>query len=105
MVSTERGDTVTLTCGSLGGPENTFSWVQPPSNTPLSSEASLNVSVSSGRDGGVYICSVRNEAGNDSTDAIINGNEHGLLLVKLEVRVMALFVINLHMDKSLKFVM
>ena len=89
MASTERGDTVTLTCSSLGGPGNTFSWIQPPSNTPISSEASLNVSVSSGRNGGVYRCSVRNEAGNDSTDAIINGNERGLLLIKL--RVMALF--------------
>ena len=64
-----------LTCTGLGGPRNIYSWVQLSSSLQLSSEVSLNVSVSSGRDGGVYRCSVSNDAGNDTADAIIKGNE------------------------------
>ena len=75
VTDSELGDSATLSCSALGGPRNTISWLRPHSSQQLSSEASLVVAVSGGGDGGVYTCSVTNDAGSGSADATINGNE------------------------------
>ena len=80
MATVERGETITLACSSLGGPGNTFTWTQLSTGLQVSSEESLTVSVSSGADGGVYQCLVENDAGNDTADATVIGNDVQVLM-------------------------
>lgn len=73
ITTADRGQTLTLVCSSQGGPGNTFKWTQLSTGIQVSSEDSLTIHVSSGDDGGVYRCSVENDAGSDTADATIIG--------------------------------
>ena len=73
MLTIERGETETLECFVLGGPGNTFAWMQLSTGQQISSEQSLTVTVSSGADGGMYRCSVQNAAGSDTADSTVIG--------------------------------
>lgn len=76
MPTVERGESIILTCTALGGPGNIFSWTQSSTALVISSEAVLTVSISSGGDGGVYRCSVENDAGNGNAFTTIIGMSH-----------------------------
>ena len=63
MVS-NRGENVSFTCTSMGGPKNIYSWAKSGENIANDSVVTLiGIDASSG---GVYTCTVSNFAGNDS---------------------------------------
>ena len=64
MVS-NRGDNVTFTCSSQGGPNNTFQWMRNAQLLDSEREGVLVLTDITGTDGGVYTCVVSNAAGND----------------------------------------
>ena len=63
MISTQ-GNTITLVCSAMGGPNNSFIWTMGGNN--IGNESILNVVNISGSHGGSYICTVSNAAGADS---------------------------------------
>ena len=69
----EYGDTLTLTCGTSGGPDNTFSWSKDNNITSIGNTSILSISPITPADGGVYQCMVSNDAGNSTTNITIYG--------------------------------
>ena len=74
MTTRQIGAVVTLTCAAEGGPGNTFTWTRQPAGAMLGSGESLNVSLTTARDGGVLECNVTNSAGYAVMQSTINGN-------------------------------
>ncbi len=63
--TSNQGDTVALQCTAMGGPDNTFRWLDS-SNSPVSTSAMLILTNVMATDGGVYTCEVNNTAGTSS---------------------------------------
>jgi len=55
-----------LTCNAEGGPDNMFEWRQDAVVIPGANDPVLSIPMVLGSDGGVYNCTVRNDAGNDN---------------------------------------
>ena len=68
-----RGNTEELVCTAQGGPGNTFTWTQQDDSSVVSTEAAINVTVGNASVGGIYQCTVMNNAGNDTTQTTLNG--------------------------------
>ena len=72
----EEGDNVTLTCLSLGGPDNMIQWLKDGMvYGGLTSDTDDNLSltdISVAGDGGVYTCVVSNAAGSDMASVSLN---------------------------------
>ncbi len=66
------GDEATLSCTSLGGPNNTFLWVH--NGSILTHGPRLTLTNITARDGGVYTCVAINNAGigSDTTDVYVH---------------------------------
>ena len=73
------GNVVELTCTTLGGPGNTFSWTFEGVEVGNTSVISVNITAAS--DGGKYVCEVRNAAGNDSNTSEITGELYLVLYI------------------------
>ena len=67
----EYGNNLTLTCGTSGGPDNTFSWFK--EDMSIGNTSILSISSVTPADGGVYQCMVSNDAGNSITNITIYG--------------------------------
>ena len=65
------GDNVIFNCSSLGGPGNSFTWTRQSDGQVVGSEPQLTISDLHAFDGGQYLCTVENSAGNDSTNVIL----------------------------------
>lgn len=65
-----------LTCGALGGPQNSFKWTKVESGLQVGLTAEINVTITSAFSGGEYECFVSNDAGNDSIRTIVNGEHY-----------------------------
>lgn len=61
-----RGDNVTLSCASLGGPGNYYQWQFEAVNVTGGDSETLTLNSVEASDGGQYTCVVSNTAGNDS---------------------------------------
>ena len=99
MTTGQLGAVVTLTCAAEGGPGNTFTWTREPAGAMLGSGESLNVSLTTARDGGVLECNVTNSAGYGVMQSTINGNP-------LEVSKLVTLLVscdNIRDDASLSF--
>ncbi len=70
-MSYSQGDDVTLQCTAMGGPDNTFQWLQ--NGMVLMSENSemLTVMNVTAANGGAYTCEVANAAGTSNTTASV----------------------------------
>ena len=66
-------DNVTFTCGSLGGPGNTFEWSFNGQILSGATDVSLTISNVTASDGGNYTCEVANSAGSGSDAATLTG--------------------------------
>jgi protein tyrosine phosphatase len=66
-----NGSLVTLTCNARGGPSNTFTWTYLRTEEVVSNQ-SVYEFVSDVSTGGIYQCSVQNEAGSDNNTATVN---------------------------------
>ena len=66
-------DNVTFTCGSLGGPGNTFEWSFNGQILSGATDSSLTISNGTASDGGNYTCEVANSAGSGSDAATLTG--------------------------------
>jgi hemicentin len=62
-------DNVTFTCGSLGGPGNSFAWSSNGQIVWGATDSSLTISNVTASDGGNYTCEVTNSAGSGSDAA------------------------------------
>ena len=66
-------DDITFTCGSLGGPGNTFEWSFNGQILSGATDVSLTISNVTASDGGNYTCEVTNSAGSGSDAATLIG--------------------------------
>ena len=66
-------DNVTFTCGSLGGPGNTFEWSFNGQTISGATDSSLTISNVTASDEGTYACEVTNSAGSGSDAATLTG--------------------------------
>ena len=64
-----RGDSTTLVCTAMGGPENTFQWDM--NGRIVANESMLEVNDIDASFGGIYTCTVSNAAGNDSASTTL----------------------------------
>ena len=62
----------TFNCLAMGGPGNEFSWTKVRENTLVVNDSELTLVGLMASDGGQYLCSVENLAGNDSTTVTLN---------------------------------
>ena len=62
---------VTLTCIAQGGPNNMFKWRR--QGVVISNDPVLSIPMVTGSDGGVYQCTVSNDAGSDTATTTIIG--------------------------------
>ena len=63
--------TVNLTCRAQGGPNNMFKWSK--QGVVVSNSSVLEFTVNTGSDGGTYQCTVTNDAGSATTNALVIG--------------------------------
>ena len=66
----------TFMCMALGGPENMFSWTKVRDNAVVVNESELMLVDIMASDGGVYQCSVENQAGSENAIVTLNGKLH-----------------------------
>ena len=66
-----EGDTATLECSSIGGPENMYQWQFNGSNIPGEISPTLVLPSVEGSDGGMYTCVVSNAAGSDNVSTLL----------------------------------
>ena len=67
----ERFGSITFTCSSLGGPNNTYQWQKDTSDLLNETSSLLTVSNVSATDGGTYSCLVSNAAGNETVNSTL----------------------------------
>ena len=70
---------VIFNCMALGGPGNRFSWTKVRDNTVVVNDSELMLVDIMAPDGGVYQCSVENQAGGENATVTLNGNHHVML--------------------------
>ena len=76
-------DDITFTCGSLGGPENTFAWSFNGQIVSGVTDSSLTISNVTASDGGNYTCGVTNIAGSGSDAATLTGERMHFINIEL----------------------
>ena len=69
-IAVVRG-TVTFTCSTQGGPDNTYQWQNDGQDLMNETDTTLTVSNITAMNGGRYTCVVSNAAGNDSATAVL----------------------------------
>ena len=70
-VLTNFNSTTSLTCNAQGGPNNMFVWRR--QGMIVSNSSVLELTMITGSDGGVYECTVTNDAGSDMNSATVIG--------------------------------
>ena len=70
-VLTSFNSTVSLTCSAQGGPNNMFEWSK--QGVIVSNSDVLELTMITGSDGGVYQCTVTNDAGSDTASTSVIG--------------------------------
>ena len=66
---------ITINCSSSGGPDNTYQWqryTDQGSGTIISNSSDLIISNVTVNDGGMYTCTVENEAGEENSTMQLN---------------------------------
>ena len=71
-----RDQIYTLMCLAQGGPGNVFRWEKISGSGIFADTPTLNITVTNASFGGVYQCTVENMAGNDSSNATVNGKTY-----------------------------
>ena len=64
---------VTYTCSADGGLGNTYQWLRLRDNMTVSAEQDLVLDNTNPLDGGMYLCTVTNVAGNTTVMTTLNG--------------------------------
>ena len=72
-ILTSFNSTVSITCGAQGGPNNMFEWRQFPQGVIVSNSDVLELTMITGSDGGVYQCTVTNDAGSGTANTSVIG--------------------------------
>ena len=70
-VLTSFSSTETITCLAEGGPNNMFEWSK--QGVTVSNSDVLELTMITGSDGGVYVCTVTNDAGSDTATTSVTG--------------------------------
>ena len=71
IVFTNFNSTVSLLCGAQGGPNNMFEWSR--LGVIVSNSDVLELTMITGSDGGVYQCTVTNDAGSGTANTSVIG--------------------------------
>ena len=71
-INSFNGSNVILTCSARGGPFNQFQWIYLRTGYIVSTETQYTFT-SSLYTGGEYECEVSNRAGNETDNAVVNG--------------------------------
>ena len=76
-VNSQLGETEELICTAMGGPGNSFNWIKQDDDnmTSTGATARINITVDDVSRGGVYECTVMNNAGNDSAETTLNSKD------------------------------
>ena len=77
-ILTNFSSTVNLTCLALGGPDNMFVWRR--QGMIVTNSSVLELTMITGSDGGVYECTVTNDAGYEMCNSTVFGMCYILLL-------------------------
>ena len=77
-ILTNFNSTINLTCLAQGGPDNMFVWRK--EGMIVSNNSVLELTMITGSDGGVYECTVTNDAGSDMYNTTVFGMCYILLL-------------------------
>ena len=73
-INGNHSNNATFNCTALGGPGNLFSWIKLSSgNIVVFNNSELMLVGLMASDGGEYLCSVENQAGNDNSTITLNG--------------------------------
>ena len=70
-VLTSFSSTVSITCTAQGGPDNMFVWRR--QGMIVSSSSALELTMITGSDGGIYECTVTNDAGSGTANSLVIG--------------------------------
>ncbi len=62
-----------LQCSASGGPDNEFTWIRMLDGEVVGNEMNININIIGAIDGGIYMCTVQNSAGNGSDLLTLNG--------------------------------
>ena len=71
VILTDFNSTVSLTCTAQGGPNNMFEWSK--LGVIVSNNDVLELTMITGSDGGVYQCTVTNDAGSGANSTSVIG--------------------------------
>ena len=71
MILVSFNSTVSLTCMTQGGPNNMFEWSR--QGMIVSNSSVLELPMITGSDGGIYQCTVTNDAGSDVVNVSVIG--------------------------------
>ena len=72
-VLTNFNSTESITCTAEGGPDNMFEWRRQGMAPVISSNSVLELTMITGSDGGIYECTVTNNAGSDTANTSVTG--------------------------------
>ena len=81
-VLTNFNSTENITCTAKGGPNNMFQWRRQGIAPVISNNSVLELTMITGSDGGVYECTVTNDAGSDTNSTLVTGMYFILFLLK-----------------------
>ena len=70
---------VTYTCYADGGPGNSYQWIRLRDNDVVSMTQELTLDSTDPLDGGEYLCTITNNAGNDTAMTTLNGKRYHIL--------------------------
>ena len=70
-VLTNFNSTESITCSAQGGPNNMFEWSK--QGVIVSNSDVLELTMITGSDGGLYVCTVTNDAGSDTASTSVTG--------------------------------
>ena len=72
-VLTNFNSTESITCTADGGPDNMFEWRRQGMASVITSNSILELTMITGSDGGVYECTVTNDAGSGTASTSVLG--------------------------------
>ena len=72
-ISIPAGENATFNCSGMGGPDNMYTWSRVGSEEVVQLGSELTIMSVEAADGGLYQCTVSNQAGSENSTSALNG--------------------------------
>ena len=82
IINSQLEETERFICTAMGGPGNDFTWIKIDDMSVIGNTAEINITIDDVLRGGVYECTVTNNAGNDTAQTTLNSKNHLITIVK-----------------------